>query len=81
MHCIGSREELKKMSPNYQDVVKKYSKEMDGDKGEVELHRPFIDDVTDHLPGLRQADAPCTGGHRLLVRLRRNAVRAAPLSV
>ena len=33
MHCIGSREELKKMSPNYQDVVKKYSKEMDGDKG------------------------------------------------
>lgn len=35
MHCIGSREELKKMSPNYQDVVKKYSKEMDGDKGRL----------------------------------------------
>ena len=50
MHCIGSREELKKMSPNYQDVVKKYSKEMDGDKGEVELHRPFIDDVVITCP-------------------------------
>ena len=50
MHCIGSREELKKMSPNYTEVVKKYSKEMDGDKNEVELHRPFIDDVVITCP-------------------------------
>ena len=47
---IGSREELKKMSPNYMDVVKKYSKEMNGDQGEVELHRPFIDDVVITCP-------------------------------
>ena len=50
MHCIGSREELKKMSPNYGDVVQKYKKEMDGDTGEVELHRPFIDDVVITCP-------------------------------
>ena len=50
MHCIGSREELKKMSPNYMDVVKKYSKEMNGDQGEVEHHRPFIDDVVITCP-------------------------------
>ena len=50
MHCIGSREELKKMSPNYAEVVKKYSGEMDGTKNEVELHRPFIDDVTITCP-------------------------------
>ena len=50
MHCIGSREELKKMSPNYAEVIKKYSGEMDGTKNEVELHRPFIDDVTITCP-------------------------------
>ena len=50
MHCIGSREELKKMSPNYMDVVKKYSKEMNGDQGEVELHRAFIVDVVITCP-------------------------------
>ena len=50
MHCIGGRDELKKMSPNYADVVKKYGKEMDGDQGEVELHRPFIDDVVIACP-------------------------------
>ncbi len=51
-HCIGSRAELKKMSPNYNDVVKKYGKEMESDQGEgeVELHRPFIDDVTITCP-------------------------------
>ena len=32
------------------DVVKKYSKEMNGDQGEVELHRPFIDDVVITCP-------------------------------
>ncbi len=46
MHSIGSREELKSMSTNYADVAKKYAKEMDKEEnGEVELHRPFIDDV------------------------------------
>ena len=46
-HAIGSQAELKSMSPNYTDVVKKYAKEMDQEaNGEVELHRPFIDDVT-----------------------------------
>ena len=50
MHCIGGRDELKKMSPNYADVVKKYGKEMDGSQGEVELHRPFIDDVVITCP-------------------------------
>ena len=38
------------MSPNYAEVVKKYSGEMDGTKNEVELHRPFIDDVTITCP-------------------------------
>ena len=51
MHSIGSREELKSMSPNYAEVAKKYAKEMDEEKaGEVELHRPFIDDVTITCP-------------------------------
>ena len=61
MHCIGSREELKKMSPNYAEVVKKYSGEMDGTKNEVELHRPFIDDVTITCP---DAESRCTGFRR-----------------
>ena len=43
----------------------------------IELHRPYIDP----LPGMRRGNAPCAGGHRLLVRLRLHAVRAAPLSV
>ena len=50
-HAIGSQAELKSMSPNYADVVKKYAKEMDQEaNGEVELHRPFIDDVTITCP-------------------------------
>ena len=50
-HSIGSQAELKSMSPNYTDVVKKYAKEMDQEaNGEVELHRPFIDDVTITCP-------------------------------
>ena len=50
-HAIGSQVELKSMSPNYTDVVKKYAKEMDQEaNGEVELHRPFIDDVTITCP-------------------------------
>ncbi len=50
-HAIGSPAELKSMSPNYTDVVKKYAKEMDQEaNGEVELHRPFIDDVTITCP-------------------------------
>ena len=50
-HAIGSQAELKYMSPNYTDVVKKYAKEMDQEaNGEVELHRPFIDDVTITCP-------------------------------
>ena len=50
-HAIGSQAELKSMSPNYTDVVKKYAKEMDQEaNGEVELHRPFIDDVTITCP-------------------------------
>ena len=43
--CIGSREELKKMSPNYNSVLAKLKAE--GDKGyegdNIELHRPYID--------------------------------------
>ena len=50
-HAIGSQAELKSMSPNYTDVVKKYAKEMDQEaNGEVEIHRPFIDDVTITCP-------------------------------
>ena len=50
-HAIGRQAELKSMSPNYTDVVKKYAKEMDQEaNGEVELHRPFIDDVTITCP-------------------------------
>ncbi len=37
MHCIGSRKELKSMSPNYPE-------------GGVELHRPYIDAVTITCP-------------------------------
>ena len=37
MHCIGSREELKSLSKNYPE-------------GGVELHRPFIDEVTITCP-------------------------------
>ncbi len=37
MHCIGSREELKSMSKNYPE-------------GGVELHRPFIDEITITCP-------------------------------
>ncbi len=52
MHSIGSRAELKSMSPNYDQVAKKYAKEMDEPEGslEVELHRPFIDDVVITCP-------------------------------
>lgn len=52
MHSIGSRAELKSMSPNYDQVAKKYAKETDGPEGrmEVELHRPFIDDVVITCP-------------------------------
>ena len=44
------------------DVVKKYSKEMNGDQGEVELHRPFIDDVVITCPKCGKEDAPGAGG-------------------
>ena len=38
-HSIGSQAELKSMSPNYADVVKKYAKEMDKEANdEVELN-------------------------------------------
>ena len=50
-HAIGSQADFNSMSPNYTDVVKKYAKEMDQEaNGEVELHRPFIDDVTITCP-------------------------------
>ena len=52
MHSVGSRAELRAMSPNYEQVAKKYAKEMDAsEKGlEVEMHRPFIDDVVITCP-------------------------------
>ncbi len=50
MHSIGSREELKSMSPNYEEVAKKYAKEPGSSPQEVELHRPFIDDVVITCP-------------------------------
>ena len=46
-HCIGSREELRKMSPNYEAVLAELKAA--GDKGyegdSIELHRPYIDKV------------------------------------
>ena len=46
-HCIGSREELRKMSPNYESVLAELKAA--GDKGhdgnDIELHRPYIDRV------------------------------------
>ena len=46
-HCIGSRQELKDMSPNYQEVLA--GLKAAGDKGyegdSIELHRPYIDQV------------------------------------
>ena len=44
--CIGSREELRKKSPNYKDVVAELKKTGKGTNGDdVELHRPYIDMV------------------------------------
>ena len=42
-------------------------------------HRPFVDDITFDCPTCGDAGAPGAGGHRLLVRLRRDAVRAVRL--
>lgn len=36
----------------------------------AELHRLYIDLVTITRPGVRQRNAPCPGGNRLLVRFR-----------
>ena len=50
-------------------------------------HRPFVDEVEFACPhaddggGVRRADAPRAGGDRRVVRLRRDAVRPAPLPV
>ncbi len=51
MHAIGSRAELKSMSPNYDQVAKAHPEAQEGKTpGEVELHRPFIDEVTVTCP-------------------------------
>ena len=52
------------MSPELHGRCEKYAKEMDQEaNGEVELHRPFIDDVTIHPPG--SAANRCTVYRRL----------------
>ena len=51
---IGSREELKELSGNPKALT-------------VELHRPYIDEITMHLPEVWQDHEASTGGYRLLV--------------
>ena len=46
-----------------------------------DLHRPYIDEVTVELRGLRRRDAPGRVGDRHLVRQRRDALRPVPLPV
>ena len=48
---------------------------------DLELHRPYVDDVVLALPRVRRRDAPRARGHRRLVRLGRHAVRAVALPV
>ena len=43
----------------------------------LDPHRPYVDDVTLRVPAVRAGGAARPGGHRRLVRLRRDAVRAA----
>ena len=66
-HSIGSIEELKEMSDNCPD--------------DIELHRPYIDDVTIKCPCCGKADAQSTGSYRLLVRQWIYAICTAPLSI
>ena len=57
-HCIGSREELKKMSPNYAEVVKEIQRR-DGWNEERGGAAPAVYRRCDHhLSGVRKADAP-----------------------
>ena len=44
-------------------------------------HRPFVDRVELRCRGLRRADAPRARGHRRVVRLRRDAIRAVSRAV
>ena len=67
MHVIGSRAELRELGDNVPE--------------DIELHRPYIDKVTHHLPQVRQEDAPHARGHRLLVRFRLHALRPVALSL
>ena len=66
-HAIGSIAELKEMSKNCPD--------------DIELHRPYVDQVTITCPDCGRRDAPCARGHRLLVRLRLHALCPASLSL
>ena len=67
-HCVGSVAELRELAagPVPEDL---------------ELHRPYVDDVIAHLPRVRRRDAPRARGHRRLVRLRLHAVRPVALPV
>ena len=66
-HSVGSIAELKELSDNCPE--------------DIELHRPFIDAVTMKCPHCGRHDEARSGGDRLLVRFRFDAVCAASLSV
>ncbi len=68
-HCVGSVAELRELA-------------VGPVPDDLELHRPFVDDVRPALPGVRPPRcAARPGGHRRVVRLGRHAVRTVALPV
>ena len=67
-HCVGSIEELRELAagPVPEDL---------------ELHRPYVDDVVLTCPDCAGEMRRVPGGHRCLVRLRLDALRAVALPV
>ncbi len=63
--CVGSLAELSELTGT--------------DQSELDPHRPYVDDVTLRLPGVRRGGPPGPRGHRRLVRQRLDAVRAVGL--
>ena len=67
-HCVGSVAELRELAAGPVP-------------DDLDLHRPYVDDVAADLSRVRRRDAPRRRGHRRLVRLRLDAVRAVALPV
>ena len=67
-HCVGSVAELRELA-------------VTPPPADLELHRPFVDDVVLRCPDLRRRHAPRARGDRRLVRLGLHALRPVALSV